>query len=329
MSYGKCMTRVSHLFFTCHLRSPLSVTVASNTTCGTNWIPVGVLVAGDDKRGGQLHQLFQPNGLYVDENQTILVADSFNHRIVEWELNATVGRLVAGGNGQGNRTDQLTLPWVVIVDKETDTLIICDKTRLMRWPRRGRINGTTIIDNIACAGLTMDTEGSLYVADNEKLEVRRYPKGQTSGILVAGGNGKGDGFHQFNYPTDIFVDQDRSVYVADYWNHRVMKWKKGAKKGVVVAGGQGRGNDLTQLYFPTGVSVDADGTVYVVDHSNHRVMRWCKNAKLGSVSVGGNGHGKRPDQFNHPSSLAFDQLGNLYVNDQSNYRIQRFSIRSS
>ena len=35
-----------------------------------------------------------PNGLYVDENRTVLVADSRNSRIVEWEWNATAGRLV-------------------------------------------------------------------------------------------------------------------------------------------------------------------------------------------------------------------------------------------
>ena len=325
------MTRVSRLFLTCHLRSPLSVTVASNTTCGTNWIPEGVIVAGNGERGGALSQLYGSRGFYVGENQTVLVADSYNSRIVEWKLNATAGRLVAGGSGEGNQTDQLVSPSAVIADKETDTLIICDKhnRRVVRWPRRDGSNGTTIIDNIACAGLTLDTEGSLYAADDEKLEVRRYPKGQTSGILVAGGNGKGDGFHQFNYPTSIFIDRDRSVYVADQGNHRVMKWKKDTKIGVVVAGGHGRGNGLSQLHHPTGVSVDADGIVYVVDYWNHRVMRWCKNAKLGSVSVGGNGQGKRPDQFNQPWSLVFDLLGNLYVNDQSNYRIQRFSIRNS
>ncbi|CAF4262256.1 unnamed protein product, partial [Rotaria sordida] len=39
----------------------------------------------------------------------------------------TNGQVVAGGNGQGNRLDQLDHPTDVLIDKETDSLIICDR----------------------------------------------------------------------------------------------------------------------------------------------------------------------------------------------------------
>ncbi|CAF4388479.1 unnamed protein product, partial [Rotaria sordida] len=39
----------------------------------------------------------------------------------------TNGQVVAGGNGQGNRLDQLDYPSDVLIDKETDSLIICDQ----------------------------------------------------------------------------------------------------------------------------------------------------------------------------------------------------------
>ena len=35
-------------------------------------------------------------------------------------------RIVAGGNGVGQRNDQLNYPQSVIVDYRTDSLIICD-----------------------------------------------------------------------------------------------------------------------------------------------------------------------------------------------------------
>ena len=103
----------------------------------------------------------------MDDDQTFLIADKDNHRIVEWKPGATSGQVVAGGNGQGNRTDQLNKPTDVIVDKETDSLIICDwgNRRVMRWSRRSRTSGETIIDNIPCWGLTMDDERFLYVSD--------------------------------------------------------------------------------------------------------------------------------------------------------------------
>jgi hypothetical protein len=59
-------------------------------------------------------------------DQTIYVADTFNHRIAEWKKNAISDQIVAGGNGKGNQNDQLNWPRKVIVDQENESLIICD-----------------------------------------------------------------------------------------------------------------------------------------------------------------------------------------------------------
>ncbi|CAF1305104.1 unnamed protein product [Rotaria sordida] len=170
----------------------------------------------------------------------------------------TNGQVVAGGNGQGNRLDQLNCPFDVLIDKETDSLIICDQDnqRVVRWSRRsGTSQGEILIDNIDCYGLAMDDQRYLYISDTEKDEVRRYQIGDKNGTLVAGGNGEGAGLNQLNFPIYIFVDQQQTVYVSDRDNHRVMKWNKGAKEGIVVAGGRGKGNALTQLSHPQGLNI--------------------------------------------------------------------------
>ncbi|CAF4859222.1 unnamed protein product [Rotaria sp. Silwood2] len=210
---------------------------------------------------------------------------------MEWKSGATNGTVVAGGNGRGNGAHQLSIPRDVIIDKETDSLIISDSEnkRVVRWPRRNGTRGETIISNIACAGFTMDGNGSLYVVDEAKHEVRRYKTGDTEGIVVAGGNGEGRDLNQLSKPHYIFVDRNHSVYVSDWSNHRVMKWEEGAKQGIAVADGQGKGNSLVQLNELEGVVVDQLGTLYVVDEGNHRIMRWPKGATQGSVIVGGNG----------------------------------------
>ncbi|CAF4427627.1 unnamed protein product, partial [Rotaria magnacalcarata] len=59
----------------------------------------------------------------------------------------------------------------------------------------------------------MDEERNLYVSDGGKHEVRRYKFGEKNGTLVAGGNGKGAGLNQLNYPTFLFVDGHQNVYV--------------------------------------------------------------------------------------------------------------------
>ncbi|CAF1648718.1 unnamed protein product, partial [Rotaria sordida] len=210
------------------------------------------------------------------------------------------GQVVAGGNGEGNRLDQLNSPSDVLIDKETDSLIICDymNRRVVRWSRRsGTTQGEILINNIVCYGLAMDNQRYLYISDNDKHEVRRYQIGDKNGTIVAGGNGKGAGLNQLNCPYYIFVDQQQTAYVSDWNNHRVMKWNKGAKEGIVVAGGQGQGNALTQLSCPNGLFVDTLGTTYVADWGNQRVMRWPKGAKQGTVIVGGNGKGAGANQF--------------------------------
>ena len=214
----------------------------------------------------------------------------------------------------------------------TDSLIICDSDnrRVTRWPRRkGTRSGETIVDNIDCFGLTMDDEGSLYVTDVGKHEVRRYRRGETNGTVVAGGNGKGAALNQLNYPRYVCVDEEHAVYVSEEGNHRVMKWMKGAKEGIVVAGERGQGEDLTQLSHPRGVSVDATGNVYVADSSNNRVMLWCRGASQGAVVVGGNGSGEGANQFIFPIGLSFDRHGHLYVVDSGNSRVQRFSLEKN
>ncbi|CAF5051975.1 unnamed protein product, partial [Rotaria sp. Silwood1] len=301
-----------------------SIDISPNAT----WSQNGITVAGGNGRGSETNQLDRPYGLYVDDDQTIYVADCWNHRIVEWKSGATNGKVVAGGNGEGNGAHQLKWPRDVIIDKESDSLIISDyeNRRVVRWPRRNGTRGETIISNISCCGLTMDDNGYLYAVDVGKHEVRRYKMGDTKGTVVAGGNGKGNRLDQLSYPRYVFVDREHSVYVSDYENHRVMKWEEGAKQGIVVAGGQEKGNSLTQLNEPRGVVVDQLGTVYVADLWNHRIMRWPKGATQGNIIVGGNGKGAQSKQLNEPIGLSFDRYGNLYVAEWGNNRVQKFNI---
>ena len=305
--------------------APISIPVVS---ANAKWAQNGITVAGGNGQGDQANQLANPWDIHVDDDQTIYVADTSNHRIMEYKKGATAGRVVAGGKGSGNRNDQLNYPVNVIVDKEADSLIICDfnNRRLVRWPRREGAIGKTIVSDIVCCDVTMDSNEHLYISDHQQHEVRQWNVGETIGTLVAGGGEGGSGVNQLNQPYHIFVDQDHSVYVSDYGNHRVMKWVKGANEGIVVAGDQTSGDRLTQLSGPREIIVDQQGTLYVVDQSNHRVMRWVKGATEGIVVVGGNQSGEAANQFNTPVGLAFDRQNNLYVVDYMNHRVQKFLI---
>jgi sugar lactone lactonase YvrE len=301
-----------------------------NIDINASWSQMGVTVAGGTGSGSAINQLHHPWGMCMDNDQAIYIAEYSNHRIVKWKCAATNGDIVAGGNKQGNKANQLNGPANVIIDHKHDSLIICEQgnRRVMRWPCQNGKHGETIILDVDCWGLAIDRNGSLYVSDYKKHEVRRCRPGETCGIVVAGGNGKGDHLNQFNCPAYIFVDQDFSVYVSDIGNHRLVKWLEGAKEGIVIAGGEGEGKGLIHLSYPSGIAVDQLGTVYVVDSHNHRIMRWLKGATQGSIIVGGNDQGADTNQLDGPLDLSLDRQGNIYVVDNLNHRIQKFNIDS-
>lgn len=310
----------------------ICILVIPNLSVDARWEQLGTTVAGVHGDGENNTQLSDPHVVIVDDDkdQAIIIADSGNNRIIQYKRGDIHGQVIAGGNGNGNRLDQLDWPTDFLIDRETNSLIIADKEnrRVLQWSRRSDIKqGEKIIDDIDCYGLAMDEHRNLYVSDMEKHEVRRYDidRGDKFGILVAGGDSEGNGLNQFSVPGYIFVDKNQSLYVADYHNNRVMKWKRGATEGILVAGGQEEGKDLTQLRHPYRILVDKWGTLYVADAGNDRITRWLEGAKQGSVLVGENEYEAGAYQLNGPTGFSFDKHGNLYVVDRLNHRVIEFA----
>ncbi|CAM4989258.1 unnamed protein product, partial [Rotaria socialis] len=120
-----------------------------NIPANATWKQNGVTIAGDNGEGGATNQLHRPFGLFVDDDQAVVIADFRNHRIMQWKNGDTTnGQVVAGGKGRGNGLHQLYGSTDVLIDKETDSLIICDGIRVVRWSRHsGTTQGEILIDN--------------------------------------------------------------------------------------------------------------------------------------------------------------------------------------
>jgi len=293
------------------------------------WNKHATTIAGGNMPGNKLNQLEHSKGIYIDYQQkSIYIADFGNHRIVKWKLGENKGQVVAGGNGSGNRIDQLTTPTTMIVDQKNKFLIISDygNRRVVQWSLENQQDKRILIENIDCVGLMMNENGDLFVSDDKTDEVKRWRKGEKKGTIVAGGNGRGDQLHQLNNPTFIFIDRHDTLYISDWGNSRVMKWMNDSREGTVVAGGHGFGNGLEQLSRPNGLIVNEIGDVYVVDSNNCRIVCWPLTSKQGLIIIGERGRGEKSDQLNVPIGLAFDQENNLYIADFSNHRIQRFDV---
>jgi sugar lactone lactonase YvrE len=213
----------------------------------------------------------------------------------------------------------LNYPLDVIVDKNKNSLIICDQRniRVVRWSRQNSQDRQILIERIVCWGLAMDNNEDLYVSNWGENEVRRWAQGDKKGTIVAGGNKQGNEFNQLHEPQFIFVDESHSVYVTDRKNARVMKWIKNATEGIPVA---------SKLRNPSAVIVDHMGNIYIADTLNPQIMRWSPGAIEGNTVVGGKASGSGATQFRSPFDLSFDRQGNLYVVDYGNDRIQKFII---
>ncbi|CAF3833960.1 unnamed protein product [Rotaria sp. Silwood1] len=174
------------------------------------------------------------SGLTMDNNEYLYVSDYEKHEVRRWRLGDTHGTVVAGGNGQGYRLDQLNVPTRVFVDHDY----------------------------------------SVYVSDSGNHRVMKWIKDAKEGIVVAGGQNQGDSLTQLSQPQGVIVDRFSTVYVSDWNNHRIMRWVKGATKGCIVVGKNGKSKQANQLDYPVSLSFDQQNNLYIADRNNNRVQKF-------------------------------------------------------
>jgi len=249
---------------------------------------------------------------------------------MQWKLNSKQGRIVFGNKTPGQALNQLNSPNDVVFDKKTNSLIIADQgnRRILRWSLNENTQiGEVLIPNISCSNLAIDQEGSIYVSDNVKHEVRRWKKGEKEGTIVAGGNGQGRQLNQLNNPTYLFIDQEYSLYVTDQNNYRIMKWAKDAKTGLQVLSCTGSMNrQATKWSEIAGVFVNSFEQVFAADSDLNRVARWHRDQESSNIILPQNPTAKTETGSNGFTSLTFDNAANLYVTDTFNNRVLKFEI---
>ena len=107
----------------------------------------GTVIAGGNGLGDRLDQLNYPTYLFVDDDHTLYISDSENHRVMKWMKDAKEGIVVAGGNRQENQMTQLSNPGGVTVDQFGHIYVAdCWNHRVMRWCK-GANEGVIIVDS--------------------------------------------------------------------------------------------------------------------------------------------------------------------------------------
>ncbi|CAF4591827.1 unnamed protein product [Rotaria socialis] len=165
------------------------------------WNTTGVTVAGAHGAGSELNELNSPLGLFVDNEGAVYVVDTWNDRIVKWTPGAYIGKVVAGGNGEGNANNQLNR----LAMNHEGSLYISDGERhcIIKWPSNNVVagengEGSDMNKPLEPAHVFVDENQSVFVIDFQSAKVMQWPVGSKECILVAGGNGEDDVANQLN-----------------------------------------------------------------------------------------------------------------------------------
>ena len=209
-------------------------------------------------------------------------------------------------------------------------------------------------------GLTVDSAGTVYVADELNYAIRKITTAIVSGHAkynvssLVGSYYRFSGFYgdggpaasaELNYPRSVTFDTAGNLYIADSYNQRIRRIDTSGIINTVVgngvagyygdglssAGFGGDGGTATFAYLnsPYQTAVDAGGNIYIADRGNNRVRKIAVNGVIstiagnGTAGSTGDGGAALNAELNDPIGVAVDGVGNVYIAEYHGNRIRK------
>jgi len=257
-----------------------------------------------------------PETSAFDSAGNLWVADVNNNRVLKYAAPITTGETATVVIGQGSFT--------------TNTA------------------GTTATTLLNPTGISFDSAGNLWVADQGNNRVLKYAapitSGETATVVVGQGTfttgTAGTTATTLQFPTGISFDSVGNLWVADQDNNRVLKYPATITTGesATVVVGQGTfttgtsGTTATTLNGPDTISFDSAGNLWVADKFNNRALKYAAPITTGEAAtvVVGQGSfttktaGTTATTLQFPTGISFDSVGNLWVADEFNNRVLKY-----
>jgi sugar lactone lactonase YvrE len=253
-------------------------------------------------------ELKNPNGVALDTNGNIYIADSGNNRIRKvFAVNSTIITIAGTGTGPYNG----------------DGILATNAT--LQDPR----------------GVAVDTNGNIYIAETGNNRIRKVLSNGT--ITTVAGTGTG-GYNndnilatsaELNKPYGVALDTIGDIYIADGNNNRIRKVLSNGTITTVAGNGTGGYNNdnilatSAELNKPYGVALDTIGDIYIADTLNNRIRKVLSNGTITTVAGTGTGPYNNDNilatsaNLLYPAGVALDTNGNIYIADTDNYRIRK------
>ena len=200
------------------------------------------------------------------------------------------------------------------------------------------------------SGVTVDTNGNLFVADQVNSIVRKMTTDGTNWTVstiagLAGNYGSANGTNgaaRFYYPAGVTVDTAGNVYVADQINSTIRKltplgsnnWAVATIAGTNGVNGSADGtNNTSRFYWPSDLTVDASGNLFVADTFNNTIRKvspvgtnYVTTTICGVAGVNNSVDGTNNTAlFDGLGGIALDAFGNLFVADSYSSVIRKIT----
>lgn len=315
-------------------------------------------VAGNADGAGFGARFNSPNGIAVDSNGNLFVADTGNDTIRKISPSGMVTTFAglagqpgkANGNGSAARFNN---PYGVMVDPNNNVYVADTfNDTIRKITPDGTV--TTVFGKAGVAGsankkktsatfdlptaLAMDSAGNIYVVDTGSDLIRKVStKGAVTtlaGTAFSPGSADGTGgAAQFHNPFGIAVDSEGNIYVADTGNHTIRKITSAgvvttfAGKAGTAGSVDGVGTDA-RFNSPTGIAAGNSTDLVVGDFGNGVIRQVSADATVGTLAGAADPSGSADGtletaRFNFPSDVALDNQSNLYVADFANHTIRK------
>ncbi|CAF1299392.1 unnamed protein product [Adineta steineri] len=295
-------------------------------------------MAGGNGKGDQLNQLNDPRYIFIDEEQSVYVSNTNNHRVMKWRKDAKEGRIVAGGHGEGTNLNQLSSPRGVIVDSLSQIYVAdFSNNRVMRWcegseeafsfnqPKFSATpiwnsNGITFTDQSIVGSnphtIFVNTNNTIYVANVEENKIVIWHDESVNPTKIIRGS--------FIGPRSLFVTSNGDIYIDDgYENGQVQRWSAKTNSFVTVM-------NVNLLCY--GLFVDINDTLYCSMVDDNQVVKKSLNDPLmtsNRIAAGTGIKGSDSNQLYSPHGIFVDINLDLYVTDCGNDRVQLFQSGES
>lgn len=295
-----------------------------------------------------------PCGVGIDGSGAVFVADYQNHTIRKISSGNVSTFAGSGTTGYADGQDvsaSFSFPWGIAVDSSGNVFVAEQNNSRIRKISPSALVSTFVgsgfgyIDASGTSakvanptGMTMASDGTIYLADTGNNRIRKITSGGSVSTLAGSGSAAyADGVGvaaSFNGPRGVTVDSQGNVFVSDTQNNRIRKI--GSDGSVSTFAGSGSATFLdgsaTSACFnsPSGLVADNLGNIFVADQGNNRIRR-INSAGTVSTLVGSGGASSSDgigvaSSFYAPTGIAWDGGTTLYVTEQSGYKVRKVSL---